>query len=387
MILAKTVKGKGISFLEDKEGWHGRALSESEYKKAIQELGNINKKQIVPVQIPRIDEHLKSKEDFKPDDYFQDLNYKLDEEVASREAYGRALVSLGEKFQDITVLDGDVNNSTYSYLFKDEHPKRYFEMYIAEQNMVSVALGLSERGKIPYVSSFSAFLERAHDQIRIANLSGNHLVICGSHAGVSIGEDGPSQMGLEDMAYFRSLPNSTVLYPSDATSCYKLTELAYKEKGIVYIRTTRAKTPIIYENATDFKIGGSCVLRSSEEDKVTVISAGITINEALRAYGVLIKEGINIRVIDAYSVKPIDDKVILTAAKKTKAIITVEDHVITGGLGDAVLEVLSEEKNIPVYKLGITKIPKSGKPTELLEYEGISTRAIIEKVKKILVSI
>ena len=388
MILAKTIKGKGVSFLEDKEGWHGRALSESEYDKALIEIGKIDKKISVSINKPVTDENLAAfmgeSQESKAEDGLEDLNYSTGNVVSTREAYGRSLADLGDKKRDIISLDADVSNSTYSYLFRDKFPDRFLQMFIAEQNMVTVAVGLSERGKVPYVSTFSAFIERAFDQVRIACLSKNHLVICGSHAGVSIGEDGPSQMGLEDMSYFRSLPGTTVFYPSDAVSCYKLTQLSYKESGIVYIRATRPKTHVIYGGESDFKVGGSFVLRSSEEDVLTIIAAGITLHESLKAYEILAGDGIKVGVIDAYCIKPIDKKTIQKAAEETGAVVSVEDHYIVGGLGDAVLEALSEKKKVSLYKLGVTKVPRSGASEKLLEYEEICAEKIVDKVKKIL---
>ena len=383
MIIAKTVKGKGVSLLEDREGWHGKALSVEECKKALSELGEVDKSIKVEIKKPeRVNDKIQMTNSKKGSNT-EVTNYRINDMVATREAYGDALVELG-RCPEVVVMDCDVGNSTFSDKFRGVFPERYFEMFIAEQNMVSAALGMSERGWVPFISTFSAFLERAYDQIRIAHLSGNHLVICGSHCGISIGEDGPSQMGLEDMAYFRSLTNSTVFYPSDGVGAYKLTQLSYKEKGLVYIRTTRPRTPVIYKDDEIFEVGGSKTLRRSDKDMITIVASGITVHEGLRACSELKRDGIDVRVIDAYCIKPIDAKTILKASKETKAIITVEDHNITGGLGDAVLEVLAVEKNTPVYKLGVTKVPRSGKSEELLEYEGISAKGIIGKIKEVL---
>lgn len=395
MILAKTIKGKGVSFIEDKEGWHGRVLDDKELKLALGEIGEVDKSIKVEIKKPEIANDKFLATNHKSDSNSQisnsntssnisALKYRVNDMVSSREAYGDALKDLGGSHPEVVALDCDVGNSTFSDGFKKEFPERYFEMFIAEQNMVSAALGMSERGKVPFISTFSAFLERAFDQIRMAHLSGNHLVICGSHSGVSIGEDGPSQMGLEDLALFRSLINSTVFYPSDGVSAYKLTQISFEEEGLVYIRTARPKTPVIYKDSEEFEIGGSKTLRESDKDEVTIVASGITVHEAIKAHKHLKKDGINVRVIDAYCIKPIDANVVLKASKETKAIITVEDHYITGGLGDAVLEVLAQEKNTPVYKLGVTKIPRSGKPEELLEYEEISAKSIIAKIKEVL---
>lgn len=389
MLIAKTIKGKGVSFLEDKDGWHGKALSGEECKEALLELGGVDISIRGEVKKPEsANQKLKSqnsKIQFKTQNSIQNSNpkYKLGDLVATREAYGQALVELG-KLHDIVVMDGDLSNSTFAELFKKEIPERYFEMYIAEQNMVGVGLGLSERGKIPYLSTYGSFFTRTFDQIRMANLGGNNIILCGSHAGVLTGQDGPSQMGLEDMSFLRSLPDTTVLYPSDAVSTYKLTILSYFLEGIIYIKTMRSKTPVIYKNDEEFKVGGSKILRESEDDFVTVISSGDTLHESIKAHDEFSKEGINIRVIDAYCIKPIDKKAIIKAAKETKAVISVEDHYITGGLGDAVLEALAEIKDVPVYKMGVTKIPKSGKPDELLEYEGINAECIVRKIREVL---
>jgi transketolase len=281
------------------------------------------------------------------------------------------------------VLDAEVGNSTFAEIFRDAHPDRFFEMYIAEQNMVGSALGLSRRGKIPFVSTFAAFLTRAFDQIRMSQYSDANIKFCGSHAGVSIGEDGSSQMGLEDIAVFRTLLQSVVLYPSDAISTERLVEEAARHKGIVYLRTTRKETPVIYAAHEEFPIGGSKVLRSTDNDPVTVVAAGITLHEALAAHDELGQEGILIRVIDLYSIKPADKATLKAAARVSQAILTVEDHFAEGGIGEAVRSVMADI-DIPVYCLSVHKMPKSGKPDELLEYEGISRNAIMRKVKEIL---
>jgi transketolase len=281
----------------------------------------------------------------------------------------------------MVVLDAEVSNSTYAEIFGNAYPERFFEMYVAEQNMVGTALGLSLRGKLPFVSTFAAFLSRAFDQIRMSRYSNANIKFCGSHAGVSIGEDGPSQMGLEDIAMFRTVKDCAVLYPADAVSTEKLVEAAASRHGMVYIRTTRMKTPILYNGDESFVIGGSKVLKRSDADRITIVAAGITLHEALAAHEELAKEGIPVRVIDLYSIKPIDETTLKNAAGATKALITVEDHSPEGGLGEAVRSVLI---GIPVYSLAVGKIPKSGKPEELLEFEGISKAAIIKKVKELL---
>lgn len=378
IIIAKTIKGKGVSLLEDKDGWHGKALPEEDLKKALKELGKVDlsiKGEIAKPKKQKI-KSLKVKK-------ASSLKYKKGQLLATRKAYGNALVRIFPQFPNIVVLDAEVSNSTFSQTFKDTYPKRFFEMYIAEQNMVGVAVGLSRLSKIPFVSSFAAFLTRAFDQIRMSQYSQANVKFVGSHAGVSIGADGPSQMGLEDIAMFRTLLNSIVLYPSDAVSTEKLVEQAAKHKGIVYLRTTRSDTPVIYNNNEQFPIGGSKTLQTSKQDEVTLVAAGITLHEALRAYEELKKKNIFLRVIDFYSIKPVDEEILKKATKETKAIITVEDHFAQGGIGEAVKSVLIDSP-VPIYSLAVRKIPKSGKPEELLDYEEISTKAIVKKVKEIL---
>lgn len=299
--------------------------------------------------------------------------------IATRKAYGNALVRIFPKFPNIVVLDGETSNSTYSEIFAKAYPKNYFEMFIAEQNMVGVALGLARMGKIPFVSTFAAFFTRAFDQVRMAQYAKTNIKFCGSHAGVSIGEDGPSQMGLEDIAMFRTIQGSVVLYPSDGVSTEKLVEASAKHFGLVYIRTTRKETPEIYSEKEKFAIGGSKVLRKSSKDMVTIVAAGITLHEALAAYEALRKSKIFVRVIDLFSIKPLDLSTLKRAAKETKAIITVEDHHPEGGLGEAVASALSPF-GAKVISLAVKKTPKSGKPQELLDYEEISCNAIVRKL-------
>ena len=277
----------------------------------------------------------------------------------------------------MVVLDAETSNSTYAETFKKAHPERFLEMYIAEQHMVGTALGLSRRGKLPFVSTFAAFFTRAFDQIRMCQYSQANIKFCGSHAGVSIGQDGPSQIGLEDIALFRTVLGSVVLYPSDAISTEKLVQSAAQHNGMVYLRTNRAATPIVYSP------GGCKVLKQSANDLITVVGAGVTLFEVLKAYEELLKNGIAIRVIDLYSVKPVDAATLRKAASETKAIITVEDHFAEGGIADAVREALSEHP-VPVISLAVRKLPKSGKPEELLEFEEISAKAIIKKIREFL---
>ena len=375
MIIAKTLKGKGVSFIEDQDGWHGKALDKEGFQQAVNELGEID---------ATISGKLRKPDDLRPERMktveIKSASYKKDELVATRKAYGNALKRIYPAYPDIVVLDAEVSNSTYSEIFKKQYPERFFEMYIAEQNMAGSAVGLSSRGKIPFVSTFAAFFTRAYDQIRMSQYSDANIKFCGSHAGVSIGEDGASQMGLEDIAMFRAILNSVVFYPSDAVSTENLVEQAAKHRGIVYIRTTRQATPVIYSKDEEFIIGGCKVLTVSENDVFTVVGAGITLHEALQAYEELKKEGIFIRVVDLYCIKPIDAKALRDAAVSTRAIITVEDHFEEGGLGEAVKSVFAETP-MPVYSLSVKKMPKSGKPGELLEYEGISKGAIMSKIR------
>jgi transketolase len=280
-------------------------------------------------------------------------------------------------------LDGEVSNSTMAVTFKEAYPDRFFEMYIAEQNMAGAALGFARRGRIPFVSTFSAFMSRAFDQIRMSQYSDANIKFVGSHAGVSIGQDGPSQMGLEDIAAFRTILNSVVLYPSDAVSTERLVEAAAEHDGVVYIRTTRMDTPILYTPQDSFSIGGCKIVKRSDSDMAAVVGAGVTLFEALGAYEALEKEGILIRVIDLYSIKPIDSRTLLEAARQTKAILTVEDHYEAGGIGEAVMRALAAEP-VSVHSLAVGKKPMSGKPAELLDYEGISRKAIAAKVKALI---
>lgn len=379
MIVAKTFKGKGVSFLENADNWHGKAIAKGEdLDKALAELGPLN---LEPVQIEAptaVNSGAgRAATECEPPDY------PSDEDVATRGGYGIGLAKLGTVNPNVVALDGDTKNSTYAEQFMDLHPDRYFEMFIAEQNLVGAGIGLAKRGKIPFVSTFAAFLSRAYDQIRMSAISQANIKYAGSHCGVSIGEDGPSQMGLEDIAMFRAIPGAVVLYPSDAVSAERLVAEAAAHEGIVYLRTSRPKTSILYDTDEKFPIGGCKVIRQSNEDTVTVVAGGVTVHEALKAHQMLAAEGIAIRVIDLYSVKPVDAEALKAAAADTNnTLITVEDHYPEGGLGDAVLDAVAIE-NIRVHKLAVTGIPRSGKPEELLEHHGISANAIVQKVKDV----
>jgi transketolase len=376
MIIARTLKGKGVSFIEDKNGWHGKALKKDELKRALEELGPIDRE--LKGAIPQPEDRRKRA---TPSRMSAPLAYRTDKTVSPRHAYGTALRRLFPEFPDIVVLDAEVSNSTFSEIFKNSFPDRFFEMFIAEQNMAGTALGISLRGKFPFVSTFAAFLTRAADQIRMSQYSNANIKFCGSHAGVSIGEDGSSQMALEDIALFRTILGSVVLYPSDAVSTERLVEEMAWHTGMVYLRTTRKDLPVLYRNDEAFWIGGSKVLRSNRNDRATIVAAGITLHEALKAYEELKKEGILVRVIDLYSVKPVDVATLRRAAFDTGFIITVEDHFAEGGIADAVRTALSKDP-VPVHALAVRAMPKSGKPDELLDYEGISWKAIIAAVKQ-----
>lgn len=378
VIVARTFKGKGVSLLENMEGWHGKPVPKQDLDKALGELS-----QSYAADGFRPNPRPRPQREERPVNIDISINRKIGDSVATREAYGDALVKLAEKNDRIVALDGDTKNSTYSEKLLKARPDRFFEMFIAEQNMVGVAAGMAARGMIPFVSTFAAFLTRAFDQIRMAGVSRANIKFCGSHAGVSIGEDGPSQMGLEDLAMFRPVPGSVVLYPCDAVSTERLIAEAARTRAICYIRTTRPKTPVLYANDEQFPVGGSKILRRSEQDRVTVIGAGITVHEALKAAEMLAAEGIRIRVIDAYSVKPVDRATILAAAKQTGAnLIVVEDHYEEGGLGDAVLNAVGNAAH--VIKLAVREIPRSGPPEALLDTYGISSKHIVQAVKNLL---
>jgi transketolase len=380
VILAKTLKGAGISFVQDKEGWHGKPLNKEEAARAIAELQPTAKSGIgQPIPPPN---QLPAPKNDAPASY-PPTAYKPGDQVATREAFGNALVRIGEADSRVVAMDGDTKNSTYSDKFAKKFPARFAECFIAEQNMVGVAAGFSARGKVPFASTFACFLTRAYDHIRVAGISMSNLKLAGSHVGSSIGEDGPSQMGLEDLAMMRAVVGSTVLYPSDAVSAEKLMDQMAVHKGICYLRTSRPKTPVIYNNDESFPIGGAKVLRQGNGDKVTVVAAGVTLFEALKAADALKQQGIGITVIDAYSIKPLGKDVIKAAAQKTNnRVLTVEDHYAEGGLGDAVAGELSLD-GIKVHKLAVTQLPHSGKPQELLAKYGIDADAIVRKVKEL----
>jgi len=377
-IIAKTFKGYPISFLKNKDGWHGKALKKEELEKALKQLEPINDDLRFELQHPE-QTRLPSKAGTTT---AQTSDFKQEKEYATREVFGDELAKLGELNKEIYALDGDVMNSTFTQTFKKAHAERFVECYIAEQNMVSVAAGLSRMGKIPFVATFAAFLTRAADQIRMARVSEANIKFVGSHVGVSIGEDGPSQMGLEDISLFGTVPGCVVLQPCDAVSTAKLVPEMMTHDGFVYMRTLRPKTALLYKNEDSFDIGGSKVLRQSTNDLLTVAATGITVFEALKAADELQKENISIRIVDCYSIHPVD---VVTLKKclnetKQKIVITVEDHFEHGGLGDFVAAALSEQP-AQVIKMAVQKISQSGTMDELLGDAGIDAKHIVEKVK------
>ncbi|HPC61461.1 MAG TPA: transketolase, partial [Verrucomicrobiota bacterium] len=381
VILARTLKGGGVSFLQDKEGWHGKPLSKEESVRAIAELQPSARSaagQPIAAPSPLPAPRNAAPAAYPPTAYAKGLK------VATREAYGNALVRIGGVDPRVVALDGDTKNSTFSEKFARQFPDRFTECFIAEQNMVGIATGFAARSKIPFASTFAAFLTRACDQIRIAGISGTNLKLAGSHAGVSIGEDGPSQMGLEDLAILRAVPGAVVLYPCDAVSTEKLVEQMTAHQGLCYLRTSRPKTPVIYDNAEPFPIGGAKILQQSDHDKVTVVAAGVTVFEALQAADVLRPCGIHVTVIDAYSVKPLAVDLIKAAAARTNLlVVTVEDHYPEGGLGDAVAAALSPD-GYRVHKLAVREVPRSGKSEELLARYGIDAHGIVEKIRSLV---
>jgi transketolase len=381
VILARTLKGKGVSFTEDKPGWHGRALKKGEeLEKALAELGD-PKVDLAGAGFQARTRGTPANRPGAPTGTPPAPPYKLGDSVATREAYGEALVRLGAVDPRIVALDAETKNSTFAEKFKDKFPERFFECFIAEQAMVGAALGLATEGYAAFASTFAAFFTRAYDFARMAVYSTpKHMVLVGSHVGVSIGEDGASQMGLEDLAMFRALLGTTVLYPSDAMSASRLVEESLRVDGLVYLRMSRPKTKVLYGPDEKFPAGGCKVLRSSAKDACTVVAAGVTLHEALAAHERLAKEGIAIRVIDLYSVKPIDAATLQKAADETGAIVTVEDHAAWGGIGDAV----AAEVRVPrLERLAVRELPHSAKPEELLHHHGLDADAIVTAVKRL----
>ncbi|BFZ09043.1 hypothetical protein BsWGS_12082 [Bradybaena similaris] len=383
-ILAKTYKGHGIPGIADAENWHGKPLGKDAQTaiSAIQEqIANPGPHNVIPPQ-PKVT--------LSPVNSTVKLasppSYKLGEAVATRLAYGTALVKIGKNNDRVVAMDGDTKNSTFAQKFKDAFPDRFIECYIAEQNLVGVGIGCGTRDRtIPFISTFAAFFSRAFDQIRMGAISQTNANFVGSHAGVSIGEDGPSQMALEDIAMFRSVPGSTVFYPSDAVSAERAVELAANTKGVCFIRTSRPNVPVIYKNDEVFAVGQAKIVKQSASDHVTVIGSCVTLYEALKAAETLADAGVNIRVIDPFTIKPLDAATIISSAEETGGrIITVEDHYGEGGIGEAVASAVSEYPGITVKRLFVPEIPRSGQSAELMEKYGISASCIVKAVEGIL---
>ncbi len=379
-LVAKTLKGQGISWMQDQDGWHGKPVPKDKLDSALKDLGDDGA--ALPVHVPPAPPSAKPAP--KPAALETPPPYKTGEKVATRNAYGAALARLGAADPRVVALDGDTKNSTMSLDFMKAHPDRFFECFIAEQNMVGVAVGLANRGRVPFASTFAAFLTRAYDFIRMGAVGRANLKLCGSHCGVSIGEDGPSQMGLEDLAMFRAVPGAAVLYPSDAVSTEWLVREAARHDGVAYLRSTRPATPVLYDATERFPIGGSKLLRSSPRDQVTVAAAGITLHEALAACEALAKEGIAVRLIDAYSVKPVDAAGIGKALEATAGcLVVVEDHYAEGGLGEAVLSALPGK--VKAFRhLAVRAMPRSGPPAALLAAHGLDAKAIAHAVRDLL---
>lgn len=389
MIIAKTIKGYGVETVAGLQGFHGKAFTG---QKAQEVLAQLEKKFSNAA-------HYHDEIEWKPKlpqksilaytgastiIQIPDSDYKRCDKVATRKAYGTALALLGDTCDAIISLDAEVKNSTYAEIFEAIHPERFFQCFVAEQNMVGMGVGFDCRKRIPFISTFSSFFSRAHDQVRMAAIGNAALRLVGSHCGVSIGQDGPSQMGLEDIAMMRCLPRSVVLYPSDAVSTHKLVEqMARYSDGISYLRTTRMETLVVYDNDESFPIGGCKVLRQSQHDVACVVAAGITLHEALKAYDILSQHDVFISVIDLYSIKPLDAATVISVAKLShNKIITVEDHYPEGGIGEAVLSAVRNE-NIAVHSLAVRQLPRSGKPEELLAWAGIDADAIVRMVQDI----
>jgi transketolase len=375
MIIAGTVKGKGVPEVEDRNGWHGKPLDREQLASALAAIGEVDQDIRGEVAAPA---ELQPAA-LEPATYPTGLSYEIGQKVATRSAFGSALNRIYPGFPDIISLDAEVSNSTKAETFKKSNPARFLEMFIAEQTMVGAATGLSRRGHHPFVSTFAAFFTRAFDQIRMSQYSDANIVFVGSHAGVSIGQDGPSQMGLEDIAMFRTLPGATVLYPADAVAAERLVEQAAGTPGLVYLRTQRQETPVIYDTDEEFPVGGCKVLRQSSQDQATLVAAGATLYEALAAYDILAKRGYNTRVIDLYSVQPVDRETLINAAEETGFLLTVEDHVAAGGLGEAVAAAVGGRGR--TFTLSVGRTPRSGKPAQLRQFMGINAEAIVDAIQ------
>jgi transketolase len=379
LVIARTVKGHGVSLMADQEGWHGKPLPVEEATRAIEEMGGVRSRVVLPRK-----PDLQAMDPPTVEDYRQPT-YK--DPIATRKAFGDALAALARSRADVVALDAEVANSTHSDELKKIAPDRFFELYIAEQAMVGAAVGLQALGKTAFASTFGVFFARAQDFVRMAAISRADLRLVGSHAGVSIGEDGPSQMALEDLAAMRAVHGSTVLYPADGHATVSLVEAMADRSGISYMRTTREKTPLLYSSEEAFPVGGSKVLRSGDKDQASIVGAGVTVYEALEAADRLAEDGIGIRVIDAYSVKPIDSSTLRRALAETGLMVVVEDHWSEGGLGDAVLDAVASDEQVlggRVIKIAVTEMPGSGTATELRERAGISASHIVAAINRVL---
>jgi transketolase len=377
IILAKTLKGKGVSFMENKEGWHGKPVPKTYLLDALNEIPNPKMPSFKIIKPTKIKDYSKKSNYEHPFFTTTDL-------ISTREAYGKALAQLSKSNDKIITLDAEVSNSTYSNEIKKVRPFQFIECYIAEQNMISMALGMSKKGLNVFASTFASFLSRSYDQLRMASLSKPNLTICGSHSGVSIGEDGPSQMGLEDIAMFRTLPESIILYPSDAISTIKLLNLCSKTNSLKYIRTTRDKTPLIYSYKDEFKLNDFKILKESKKDKAVLIGAGTTLHESIKAHNILKNKNIDTAVIDLYCIKPLNTKKLISFVKKHgNKIILTEDHRKEGGIGESIAESLINT-GIEFKHLYVSGIPHSATPQEQLELHKIDSKAIVSSFNKII---
>jgi transketolase len=379
VILARTRKGRGFSEIEDRENWHGKPLPAEMAERAIVELGGERHRTVLGLRPEGGSARI------RPSGEVTLPRYELGAKVATRKAFGESLAAVGAR-SNVVALDGEVGNSTHAEDFAKAHPERYFEMFIAEQQLVAAAVGMSVRGYIPVAATFAAFFTRAYDFIRMAAISAANIRLCGSHAGVEIGADGPSQMALEDLAMMRAVHGSTVLYPSDATSTARLVQEMAERSGIVYMRTTRGAYPVLYGPDEAFPVGGAKVVRSSPDDQVTLVGAGVTLHNCLAAADQLGRYGIRARVLDLYSVKPIDTETLVTAAAATgDRLIVVEDHYPAGGIGSAVLEALNDAGHpARIIHLAVRGLPGSGTPEELMEAAGISASHVAQAARAIL---
>jgi transketolase len=392
VILANTIKGYGIDGIEGKNGFHGKAFDKTEYQTIVQHMqerfyaaahyeGGYAWHPNLPIPAPHpVSYHAP----LSHESLLANNSYALGDRESTRKAFGKALVVLGSQDDRVMVLDAEVKNSTYTEFFQEQFPDRFIECFIAEQNMVSVGVGLDRLKKKVFMATFASFLSRAHDQLRMAAIGRSTIKVVGTHAGISIGQDGPSQMGLEDIALMRGLPESIVLYPCDAVSTYKLVELmATYDRGIAYLRATRMETPVIYDAGDHFTLGGLRVLKESDNDRACIVAVGVTLHEALKAHDLLLKEGISVAVVDLYSVKPLDAKRLEALGRKSSGrIITVEDHYEAGGIGEAVSAALSAS-DVKVERCAVMHVPRSGKPEELLAWAGIDAHGIVKKVKRV----